>query len=565
MAGDFNFLREYSALAWLMDAFPFAFAHGPFRTFVTLCGVVGVGVYLKVLFMYFSRSNFTYRSRQFTHLLRTAGMRKALSFGKQYYDSSRSGQLQTVVDTYSQQISDQLFSAVQTAAATLPAVMYFGLMLMISWQITAVAVVLLPVFYFMLKPLTRQFRQLADQQAITGLRVGRSIQRALRGISIVKANGTEEQEAAEFDKLSAESSRLSYELARRSFFVDLLIQAIIITGVGLTAFGLLIAFKDDFANRISGYVVYLYFLRLTVDCVRNANRVIMVWHMSLSLSDTLLSEIDEAAPFHLVDGTEIFTGIEDRIVVEGLNFHYYADEVVLKDVSMTIEKGQVVALVGPSGSGKSTFVQLLMRLYECPEGTIFVDGKDLRSYQIQSLRKRIAFVNQRSNLLDDTLRNNITYGSDRPFTDEELWDVLRAARLEEVVQGLPFGLDTQLGDDGIRLSGGEAQRVSIARALLKDAEFLVLDEATSALDAITERLIQEAIDELVVGRTVVVIAHRFSTLANADKVVAFKNGRILEQGPLEELLSSGGLFAELWRQQELKQSEPGPHPSVLPG
>ncbi len=222
---------------------------------------------------------------------------------------------------------------------------------------------------------------------------------------------------------------------------------------------------------------------------------------------------------------------------------------MLRDVSFDVRKGKMTAIVGPTGSGKSTLINLLMRYYDCPPGSIFIDGKDIRSFDLDSYLSRVALVSQETLLLHESLRNNIAYGLTN-VSDEAVQQVVKQARLENFVAQLPNGLDTLIGDRGTRLSGGEKQRVSIARALIKGAEILILDEATSSLDSQTERLIQEAIDEAVQGRTSIVIAHRLSTIKHADSIVVLKDGALVEQGTLDELLALNGLFQRLWQEQK---------------
>jgi subfamily B ATP-binding cassette protein MsbA len=210
----------------------------------------------------------------------------------------------------------------------------------------------------------------------------------------------------------------------------------------------------------------------------------------------------------------------------------------------------VTALVGTTGSGKSTLMNILMRFYECPTGTIFVDGADIREYSLSSWRSRIALVSQDAQLFNGSLKDNLLYGITRDVSDEELEQVLQKASLKDFCDGLSAGLETVIGDRGVRLSGGEKQRVSIARAMLKDAEILFLDEATSALDSTTERSIQKALVELLVDKTALVIAHRLSTVQDANRVLVLEKGEIIEQGSVQELIAKEGVFARYWKEQK---------------
>ena len=253
--------------------------------------------------------------------------------------------------------------------------------------------------------------------------------------------------------------------------------------------------------------------------------------------------------YYVHSGRRVFPGLQKGIEFRHLSFAYPDDRQVLHDISLTIPKGQMTAIVGPTGAGKTTLISLIMRYYNCEPNTLFMDGTDVRDFSVESLLKHIALVSQETLLLHDTLQSNITYGL-QDVSEEAILDAVARARLQDFVDQLPDGLETLIGDRGVKLSGGEKQRVSIARALLKGSEILILDEATSSLDSQTERLIQEAIEEVVKERTSIVIAHRLSTIRNADNIVVIKEGKVVEQGPLAGLLERRDVFYCLWEEQK---------------
>ncbi len=240
------------------------------------------------------------------------------------------------------------------------------------------------------------------------------------------------------------------------------------------------------------------------------------------------------------------------ISFKGLSFKYNEKgPLILDKVDLRIEKNSLTAIVGPSGSGKTTLVSLLLRFYDCPPGTIFIDDKDIREFDIHALRKHIAFVSQEVLLFNDTVRNNIIYGAADDVSEEALQDLGKKVALNDFVEKMPNKYDTNVGERGSRLSGGERQRLSIARAIIKDPEILIMDEATSALDSGTEARINEFLSEISAEKTLIVIAHRLSTIKRADKVIYLDKGHVAESGTFQELIDKKGLFHKMWQAQRL--------------
>ena len=236
--------------------------------------------------------------------------------------------------------------------------------------------------------------------------------------------------------------------------------------------------------------------------------------------------------------------------VKDLNFKYpNSQELVLKNINLDVQAGQSIALVGKSGSGKSTLISLLTRFYEYEMGNILLDGKDLKDYELDQLRRQIALVSQGVTLFNDTIYNNIAYGALAEKSKEEVIAAMKAAHALEFIEQLPQGMETIIGDDGVMLSGGQRQRLAIARAILKDAPILILDEATSALDTESERYIQQALDTLMQNRTSFVVAHRLSTIEKADRILVVDNGSIVEQGTHKQLLALNGVYKNLYDMQ----------------
>ena len=237
--------------------------------------------------------------------------------------------------------------------------------------------------------------------------------------------------------------------------------------------------------------------------------------------------------------------------VKDITFSYDGEHQVLKNVSLSAKAGQTIAVVGHSGSGKSSLINLIPRFYDPQQGQILIDGQDIQSVTLESLRKQVAYVSQDVIIFDDTIKNNIRYGTP-DATDEQVIAAAKAAAAHDFIMGTEKGYDTVLGERGGRLSGGQRQMISIARAMLKNAPILLLDEATSALDSKSERIVQDSLDTLMKGRTSIVIAHRLSTVINADRIYVFNDGEVVDSGTHEELLTHDGIYAQLYRLQFMK-------------
>ncbi len=265
--------------------------------------------------------------------------------------------------------------------------------------------------------------------------------------------------------------------------------------------------------------------------------------------------LSSTAGLHLSDGKRVYEGICSSLVFENVTFTFPSNsEPALKEVSFEMKKGTTTAIVGPSGSGKSTLADLVMRFHDPNMGNIKIDGIDLREFQASSWRQSIAMVSQDTFLFNTSVRENVAYGSHKA-TDTQIIEAAKQAYAYEFIQDLPHGFDTILGDRGTRLSGGQRQRIAIARAILREPDILILDEATSALDTNSERIVQKALEEVSRDRTVIVIAHRLSTVEKADNIVVLCNGSIVEQGTHQELHKLQGVYWKLYSFQESSNNQ----------
>ncbi|MBQ1855673.1 MAG: ATP-binding cassette domain-containing protein, partial [Anaerovibrio sp.] len=282
--------------------------------------------------------------------------------------------------------------------------------------------------------------------------------------------------------------------------------------------------------------------------VKRLSRVYGAIQKAMAAAERVFEVMDMDEQIKDAPDAKVLPKIEGKVVFDNVTFSYKEGQAALSNVSLTAEPGQMIALVGPSGSGKSTIANLIPRFYDIDSGSISIDGYDVREVTTDSLREQIGLVPQETMLFSTTVMENIRYGR-LDATDEEIIEASKAANADEFIQELPEGYNTKIGERGLNLSGGQRQRLAIARAILKNPRVLILDEATSALDTESEKIVQDALDKLMVGRTSFVIAHRLSTIFNADQIFVVENGHVIEHGTHEELLAKDGLYSNLYNIQ----------------
>jgi len=300
-------------------------------------------------------------------------------------------------------------------------------------------------------------------------------------------------------------------------------------------------------------VAFLTYAVNLANPVKRLSRVYGNLQRAMAAVDRVFAVIDLEEPIHDKPGAKPLPEIAGAVKLDKVTFEYKKGVPALSDVSLEAKPGQMIAFVGPSGAGKSTIANLIPRFYEITEGAISIDGQDIRDVTVASLREQIGIVPQETVLFSTTVRENIRYGR-LDATDEEVEAAAKAANADEFIQNLPQGYDTKIGERGMNLSGGQRQRMAIARAILKNPRILILDEATSALDTESEKIVQAALDKLMVGRTSFVIAHRLSTIFNADQIFVIDGGKVSEHGTHEELLKRNGLYSYLYNIQFNKQN-----------
>ncbi len=427
---------------------------------------------------------------------------------------------------------------------------YVVAMINISWELSLFAILFLPVVALIVGSIVKRLRRPA---AICQQRMGdmvSTLDESLSGVKLIKSYNAADFIRRKFRAINADYGRLVLSMARRQQLASPVSEFLGITAVGVVLiFGGMLVLRGSI-NAASFIIFIGMFSQITrpvrsiIDQFANINQGIAAGERIFELLNTEVEVVDKP------DARKM-EGLKEQIELRDVHFAYDGEREVISGVSLTIRKGETVALVGPSGGGKSTLSELLPRFYDPQRGTVLIDGIDLCDYDQESVRDHMSLVSQDTVLFNDTIAANIEMG--RPgATIEEIMAAARVANAHDFIMATPEGYQTNIGDRGMKLSGGQRQRLSIARAVLKNPEILILDEATSALDTESEKLVQEALDNLLKGRTSVVIAHRLSTIHNADKIVVIDQGRIAEEGTHRELLQHEGIYKHLIDMQSVK-------------
>lgn len=546
---NFNFVRDNAVLKPAIDMLSRFLNITDFTIFLLLIAVVFAAMLLKNIFKYLASISVAYLGRRFSNNMKKAIFNRYLSFGKAFFDKNNEGYLHNLVVDFTHIISQRIIFINTLLSNLFMFVVYIILMFTISWKLTVFIILFSPVSYFSVRWLIERIRATSKSYASARNILSRKLFNVLSCIPLVKANASEDKEKEEFSRMAKDISTLEFSIDKKYYLLQpvqevmmfaLMLLLVVVVG--------LIVVKSG--QDVSGFLVYFYLLRRLVIGLDVFNN----FKGSLAIISGPMAEvskiIDDKDKFFVKDGNKKFEGLRKSIDFKNLNFHYHHTKPILSDIAFSIEKGKVTAIVGPTGVGKTTLINLIMRFYDCPPSSILLDGVDIRQFSIKSLMGHIALVSQDTFLFNDTLKKNITYGANGNITEEKIMAVLKKARLYDFVMSLPEKLDVHIGDRGIKLSGGEKQRVSIARALLKGAEILILDEATSSLDTNTEKLVQETVAEVIKDKTSIVIAHRLSTIKHADKIVVIDDGKLVEEGSLQELLEKKGRFYRYWEDQK---------------
>ena len=545
---SFDFLAESRWFGWIADLVPGSVDSGAGRDaylVVLTVGLIIVWRVVKLVLEYLRKLFVVSRNERYRVAVTNETFSRVLSFGRQYFDGQSLGRVDAEVG-WSSAVVGLLVAAEEVLRYAVGLLVKASIMIAISVPLSVAFIVSLPFVSIFMKTINRSVTRVSREGVEIERRMRGRILDLLGSVPLVKAYSQEEAASETYAEVLREAESVA---VRRDRIVSLRypVEEVFILLVMLVVQAVVI-YRSPGAFRPGDLAPFGAFLLLLQQALPDYKYLTL---FSLKVSEemprleALTGLYSNEGKFIVPSGPDVFEGLNGAIQVEGLTFGYQPDVPVLHDVSATFPAGSVTAVVGRSGAGKTTLVDLIARFYEVESGTIRFDGVDIRSFSLDSLHGRMAIVSQDVWLLNRTIRDNLTFGLDRPAGDDELYEALGDVLLEDFVRSMSSGLDTEVGDRGVRLSGGQRQRLALARALLRDPEILILDEATSALDSVVELNVARAIQQRAAGRTLIMIAHRLSTIRDADQILVLDEGRLVESGGWDELLERGGEFAAL--------------------
>jgi subfamily B ATP-binding cassette protein MsbA len=466
-----------------------------------------------------------------------------------YFDNHSSG---NIISKHTFNVSRVMVAATEVIVTLVKdSLTIIGLLayaLYINWQLSLVAFLIAPPTALVIRYFSRRMRKLSRSLQDSVGSLTRVVQEAINGNHEVRIFGGEEYEKERFQKLNNWIRRYHMKVTAASEMNVPVVQILTVSALSIVVYFAAIQAQNGDIT-VGEFVSLITALALLSSPIKRLTKVNVHLQGGLAAAESVFSLIDEPPEIDL--GRSTIGRAQGNIEFRSVSYtHYGSEGPVLQDINLKIAAGETVALVGLSGGGKTTLVSLLPRFYNPSAGEILLDGTNTQDITLSSLRKQIAYVGQHIILFNDTVAANIAYGSqDNTVSDAAIKEAAVKAHALEFIEKLPAGFDTLIGENGVRLSAGQRQRLAIARALIKNAPILILDEATSALDTESEKIVQAALDSLRSGRTSLIIAHRLSTIENADRILAMKDGRIAETGTHSELLQHGGIYAQLYQAQ----------------
>ncbi len=523
----------------------------PLKVLYILLIVVPVALVIRSVFEFLQSYMMSDVGQKVIRDVRNTVYDKLQSLSLDYFNQKRSGELisritndvKLIENAVSYALTDLIYQSFQV-------ICFAFLTFFINWQMALISMVVLPLVAVPMIVVGKILRKLSKRSQEKMADINSLLVETFIGVRIVRAFCAEERELERFKRQNHDYYKIAMKSIKRMLILG---NATELTGVAMALFIIYYNGRQVIGGVLSfgAFALFMAALLSLIRPFKKLSQVNSIMQQAVAASTRIYDVLDTQPTIQEKRGVTQLPLFKNSVVFENVWFNY-AEQDVLKGINLEVKKGQMLAVVGPSGVGKSTLVDLIPRFYDPRQGKILIDGVDIREVTIKSLRRQVGIVTQETILFNDTVKANIAYGN-FSASQREIEEAAVKAGAHDFIRNLPQGYDTFIGDRGMKISGGERQRIAIARALLKNPPILILDEATSQLDLKSERVVQAALDKLIEGRTVFVVAHRLSTVRNATRIVFLDEGRIVEEGSHEELLKKDGLYRCLYQIQEAQK------------
>ncbi|HUH50490.1 MAG TPA: ABC transporter ATP-binding protein [Flavobacterium sp.] len=542
-----DYLKDYMGY-WINQSME---NNGALNTLMILISIVIGTFLLKNVFNYWAMFFITFLRNGILKDIRNALYRKSIDLPLSYFSEKRKGDMISRMTSDVLEIQHSFLSVLELIVREPLTILFtIGAMCFISMELTFFVFIFIPISGFIISIIGKSLKKNSDKAAQEQGFFLSIIDETLGGLKVIKGFNAENTFEDRFQDSTHRFFKLNNRILNRQNLSSPMSEFLgIVTIAMLLVYGGQMVLVEETLSG-AAFITYMGLAYGVLTPAKSISKASYSVKKGNAAAERVLEILEQENPITSKQGSVQRNRFEDKIIVDNISFAY-DDEPVLKNFSLVIPKGKTIALVGQSGSGKSTIANLLTRFYDVNSGSINIDGTDIRDYNLQSLRGLMGLVTQDSILFNDTVYNNLKLGK-QDATEEEVIEALKVANAYEFVKDLPEGIHTNIGDSGNKLSGGQKQRLSIARAVLKNPPIMILDEATSALDTESERLVQQALENMMQNRTSVVIAHRLSTIQKADLIVVMQKGEIIEQGTHEELLTKSGMYSKLVAMQSFE-------------
>ncbi|MFC3880214.1 ABC transporter ATP-binding protein [Algoriphagus namhaensis] len=542
---DFSFSIGYFTHLFNYYFLQVADEYGKLGTLFYVCIIIVISVFLANLFTYLSGVVLAKVRAVVIKGMRTDIFDQVSLLHIGYFSNERKGDLMSKMTNDVQEVENTIVQSLRVVfREPVTIILYFSVLFFMSVKLTIFTIMIIPISGAIIGGITRRLKKKAVESQQSLGRIVNILDETLGGMRVIKAFNAEWFMGKKFDQETNQYAEVNVNMARKNELASPISQFLGVSVVaGILVYGGSLVLSGESNLSASDFITYIIIFTQVLNPAKEISRAVSSIQRGIASAERIFEVIDTPSEIKSAVSPLEFSSFEKEIEFKNVSFGY-GEELVIRDVSFTLFKGKTIALVGPSGGGKSTLADLVPRFYDPTSGDLLIDGKNLKDLDLADLRSQMGIVTQESILFNDTVYNNIVFGS-KGVTEEQVIAAAKIANAHQFISEMENGYQTNIGERGTKLSGGQRQRLSIARAVLKNPAILILDEATSALDSESELLVQEALTKLMQNRTTLVIAHRLSTIQHADEILVIEKGRIIQRGTHADLIKTEGLYQKL--------------------